>query len=216
MAVNPAKKLVFQLSMVICALLLSNFTVNLQGLFAVFGWEQLPQIIGALIEIFKWISFGWLASGIVQALLWPSLEKRSGHPVPKLLEDIVTSVIVFSIILSVSAFVLHAPLSSLIAGSSILAAVIGLAINPMLSDVFSGMALSVERAYNIGDWIEVENRSRPGGAIIGRVIEINWRATRLLTKTDEIIVIPNRAMARTKFINYSIPERYYGDEVRFL
>ena len=57
-------------------------------------------------------------------------------------------------------------------------------------------------------------RSRPGGAMIGRVIEINWRATRLLTKTDEIIVIPNSEMARTKFINYSIPERYYRDEVQ--
>jgi potassium efflux system protein len=214
MAVNGAKKLVFQLAMVIFALLLSHFKVNLQGLFAVFGWEKLPQVIGVLIEIFKWISFGWLAAGIIQTLLWPSLEKRSGHPVPKLLEDIVTSVIVFAIILSVSGFVLNAPLSSLIAGSSILAAVIGLAINPMLSDVFSGMALSVERAYNIGDWVEVENRSRPGGAMIGRVIEINWRATRLHTKTDQIIVIPNSEMARTKFINYSIPERQYREEVQ--
>ena len=45
MAVNP-KKLIFQIAMVICALLLINFKLNLQGLFAVFGWEQLPRIIG--------------------------------------------------------------------------------------------------------------------------------------------------------------------------
>ena len=142
------------------------------------------------------------------------LGKALGHPVPKLIVDIVTGAIVFAIILSVSAFVLNAPLSGLIAGSSILAAIIGLAINPMLADVFSGMALSVERAYNIGDWVEVENRSRPGGAMIGRVVEINWRATRLHSKTDQIIVIPNSEMARTKFINYSIPERHYREEVQ--
>ena len=214
MAVNNLKKLVFQIGAVLIALLLVHFEPNLQGLFTGFGWKKLPWIIGVLIEIFEWVSFGWLASGIIQTLLWPSLEKRSGHPVPKLIEDIVISLIVFAIILSISAFVLHAPLSGLIAGSSILAAVIGLAINPMLSDVFSGMALSVERAYNIGDWLEVENRSRPGGAMIGRVVEINWRATRLHTKIDQIIVIPNSEMARTKFINYSIPERHYREEVQ--
>ena len=142
------------------------------------------------------------------------MEKYSGYAVPKLLEDIVTSVIVFAVILSISAFVLDAPVSGLIAGSSILAAVIGLAINPMLADVFSGMALSVERAYNIGDWVEVENRSRPGGSLIGKVVEINWRATRLHTKSDQTIVIPNSEMARTKFINYSIPERHYREEVQ--
>ena len=214
MAANDPRKLVFQMVVVLCALLLVHFKSNLQGLFTVVGWEKLPWIIDALIEIFKWISFGWLASGIIQTLLWPGWEKRSGHPVPKLIVDIVTGAIVFAIILSVSAFVLNAPLSGLIAGSSILAAIIGLAINPMLADVFSGMALSVERAYNIGDWVEVENRSRPGGAMIGRVVEINWRATRLHSKTDQIIVIPNSEMARTKFINYSIPERHYREEVQ--
>jgi small-conductance mechanosensitive channel len=168
---------------VLCALLLVHFKSNLEGLFAVVGWGILPRILDALIEIFKWIAFGWLASGIIQTLLWPGLEKYSGHPVPKLLEDIVTAVIVFAIILSVSAFVLHAPLSGLIAGSSILAAIIGLAINPMLADVFSGMALSVERAYNIGDWLEVENRSRPGGSMIGRVVEINATASRWADKS---------------------------------
>ena len=214
MAVNYPKKLVFQIGLVLCALLLVHFKPNLQELFALVGWEKLPWILDVLIEIFKWITFGWLTSGIIQTLLWPGLEKHSGHAVPKLLQDIVTSAIVFTLILSVSAFVLHAPLSGLIAGSSILAAVIGLAINPMLSDVFSGMALSVERAYNVDDWVEVENRSRPGGSLIGKVVEINWRATRLQTKADQIIVIPNSEMARTKFINYSIPERYYRAEVQ--
>ncbi|MGA9755692.1 MAG: mechanosensitive ion channel family protein [Desulfobaccales bacterium] len=214
MAVNYPKKFVFQIGVVFCALLLLNFKAYLQGLITVFGWGKLPHLIGVLIEIFVWTSFGWLASGIIQSLLWSNLEKRLGHPVPKLLQDIVTATIGFTVILSVCGFVLHAPLSGLIAGSSVLAAVIGLAITRMISDVFSGVALSVERAYNIGDWMEVEMRSRPGGSMIGRVVEINWRATRLHTKADEIIVIPNSEMARTKFINYSIPERHYRAEVQ--
>ncbi len=214
MAVNYPKKLIFQIGVVLCALLLVNFKAQLQGLFLVVGWEKLPHIIGIFIDIFLWMAFGWLASGLIQTLLWPSLEKRLGHPVPKLLQDIITATIGFTIILSVCGFVFHAPLSGLIAGSSVLAAVIGLAITRMISDVFSGVALSVERAYNIGDWMEVEMHARPGGSMVGRVVEINWRATRLHTKADEIIVIPNSEMARTKFINYSIPERHYRAEVQ--
>ncbi len=214
MAVNRVRRLMVQFAAVLCALLLLSLEANLQRWFAVFGWEKVPRVISALIEIFAWTSLGWLTSGLVQALLWPSLEKRLGHPVPKLLQDIVTTTIIFTIILTICGFVLHAPLSGLIAGSSVLAAVIGLAITRMISDVFSGVALSVERAYNIGDWMEVEMRTRPGGAMIGKVVEINWRATRLHTKADEIVVIPNSEMARTKFINYSIPERHYREEVQ--
>jgi small-conductance mechanosensitive channel/CRP-like cAMP-binding protein len=214
MALNHPNKLVVQIGVVFCALLLVNFEANLQGLFKVSGWVKLPQIVGILIEIFAWIACGWLASGLVQALVWPGLAIRLGHPVPKLLQDIVTSAIIFAVIMSVCGFVFNAPLSGLIAGSSVLAAVIGLAITRMISDVFSGVALSVERAYNIGDWMEVEMRSRPSGSMIGKVVEINWRATRLHTKADEIIVIPNSEMGRTKFINFSIPERHYREEVQ--
>jgi len=131
-----------------------------------------------------------------------------------LLKNIVTAVIILTIALSIFGFVLNAPISGLIAGSSVLAAVIGLAVTRMIADVFSGVALSVERAYNLGDWLEIEMRSRPGSSMVGKVVEINWRATRLLTKADEIVVIPNSELARTKFINFSAPERHYRAEVQ--
>ena len=40
MAVNYPKKIVFQIGVVLCALLLVHFKSNLQGLFSVFGWEN--------------------------------------------------------------------------------------------------------------------------------------------------------------------------------
>ncbi|MBI4795964.1 MAG: mechanosensitive ion channel family protein [Deltaproteobacteria bacterium] len=211
---NRWKKLIIQIILVLCAVLLINFQTDLQGLFTSWGWEKLARVLNTLISIIAWISFGWLASGLIQTLLWPSLEKRLGYPPPKLLKNIVTSVIILTIALSIFGFVLNAPISGLIAGSSVLAAVIGLAVTRMIADVFSGVALSVERAYNLGDWLEIEMRSRPGSSMVGKVVEINWRATRLQTKADEIVVIPNSELARTKFINFSAPERHYRAEVQ--
>jgi len=214
MAGNQLKRLIIQIIMALSAVLLIIFQADLQGLFTSWGWEKLVRILTTFISIFAWISFGWLASGLIQTFLWPSLEKRLGYPPPKLLKSLVTSTIVLTIALSIFGFVLNAPISGLIAGSSVLAAVIGLAVTRMIADVFSGVALSVERSYNLGDWLEVEMRSRPGGSVAGKVVEINWRATRLQTKADEIVVIPNSELARTKFINFSAPERHYRAEVQ--
>jgi small-conductance mechanosensitive channel/CRP-like cAMP-binding protein len=211
---GPVKKIFIQITSVICALLLISFEANILGLFASLGLARLSPAIRTIINIFTWISFGWLATGLIQTYLWPSLEKRLGYAPPKLLQNIITSVIILTIILSIFGFVLNFPISGLIAGSSVLAAVIGLAITRMISDVFSGVALSLERSYNLGDWLEIEMRSRPGNAMVGKVVEINWRATRLHTKADEIIVIPNSELARAKFINFSVPERYYRAEVQ--
>ena len=207
------KKLIFQIVLVICAVLLVDFQDYFHKFLNSLGLEKLSQVIYLTISIFAWLAGGWLVSGLIQAFVWPSLEKRLGYPPPKLLKNIVTAVIILTIFLSIFGFVLNAPISGLIAGSSVLAAVIGLAVTRMISDVFSGVALSVERAYNLGDWLEIEMRSRPGSSIVGKVVEINWRATRLLTKADEIVVIPNSDLARTKFINFSAPERHYRAEV---
>lgn len=211
---NQIQKLFVQIFFVLCAVLLVNFQATLQGLFTSLGLAKIWHLVGTIISIFVWSSFGWLASGLIQTFVWPNMEKRLGYPPPKLLQNIVTSVIILTVALSVFGFVLNFPISGLIAGSSVLAAVIGLAVTRMISDVFSGVALSLERAYNLGDWVEIEMRSRPGGAVTGKVVEINWRATRLQTKADEIVVIPNSELARTKFINFSIPERHYRAEVQ--
>ena len=208
------KRLFIQIALVICAIGFIHYQADLAGLFAALGWQKLSRLTSATISIIAWFTFGWLASGLVQTFVWPYMERRLGYPPPKLLQNIVATVIILTIALSISGFVLNFPISGLIAGSSVLAAVIGLAVTRMISDVFSGVALSVERAYNLGDWVEIEMRSRPGGAMVGKVIEINWRATRLQTQANEVVVIPNSELARTKFINFSAPERHYRAEVQ--
>ncbi|MCL4504342.1 MAG: mechanosensitive ion channel family protein [Deltaproteobacteria bacterium] len=211
---SQTKKLLIQTILVVCAVLLLDFQTSLLKFLSGLGWATLAHLVDILINVFAWISFGWLTLGLIQTFVWPNLEKSLGYPPPKLLRNIVSSMIILTIVLSISGFVFHFPISGLIAGSSVLAAVIGLAVTRMISDVFSGVALSLERAYNLGDWLEIDMRSRPGGSMVGKVVEINWRATRLHTKADEIVVIPNSELARTRFINFSIPERHYRAEVQ--
>ena len=208
------KKLLIQIILVTCAVLLIDFQGRLLSFTRSLGLDKLTGTIEVTISIFAWVAGGWLVSGLIHTLVWPRVEKRLGYPPPKLLLNIITSVIILTIAMAIFGFVLNAPISGLVAGSSVVAAVIGLAVTRMIADVFSGVALSVERSYILGDWLEIEMRSRPGGFLAGQVVEVNWRATRLKTKADEIIVIPNSELARTKFINFSAPQRYYRAEVQ--
>lgn len=213
MVFKCSKKRILQVACVLIALALMHYESGIITAILAAGWEKTSRTLSSAIQIFAWFSFGWMTVGLTQVFVWDVLEKRSKHPIPKLLKDIVNASIFFVVILSVLALVFSAPISGLIAGSSVLAAVVGLAVTRMISDVFSGVALGIERAYNIGDWLEIEMKTRPSGFITGKVSEINWRATRLHTKADEIVVIPNSEMARMKFVNFSLPERHYRNQV---
>jgi small-conductance mechanosensitive channel/CRP-like cAMP-binding protein len=208
------KKFVLQLVLFIWALLLLDFQDRLLGFMASVGLDTLSRALEITISIFAWVAGGWALSGLIQTLVWPRLEKRLAYPPPKLLQNIVTAAIILTIAIAIFGFVLNAPISGIVAGSSVVAAVIGLAVTRMIADVFSGVALSVERSYVLGDWLEIEMRNRPGNSLVGQVVEVNWRATRLKTKADETVVIPNSELARTKFINFSAPQRYYRAEVQ--
>ena len=82
-------------------------------------------------------------------------------------------------------FVLGLSLQGLQATSGIIALVLGLALQSTLGDVFSGISLSIEKPYRVGDEILLE-----GGAE-GEVIEMNWRSTHLRNGANDIVIVPN-------------------------
>ncbi|MBC7908736.1 MAG: mechanosensitive ion channel family protein, partial [Rhodospirillaceae bacterium] len=87
-------------------------------------------------------------------------------------------------------------------------AVLGFALRGMIADVFSGIAINMEHPYRIGDWVQLE------GGLVGKVAEINWRATRLTTRDQLSVVVPNGVIAGAKVVNYSLPERHYRAQIK--
>lgn len=87
-------------------------------------------------------------------------------------------------------------ISSLYISTGALAAVIAFAMQQTLSDLFSGISLSVERPFKIGDLLELEDGN------MGEVRDLNWRATRLKAWDNSTLVIPNGALAKQTFRNH--------------
>jgi len=122
----------------------------------------------------------------------------------KLLSDLIAASTYVCSALAMLGFVFGLPLQGLVATSGVIAIVLGLALQSTLGDVFSGVSLSIEKPYRIGDEILLE-----GGAE-GEVIEMNWRATHLRNGANDVVVIPNSAIAKLRIQNHSSGNRRHS------
>ena len=73
------------------------------------------------------------------------------------------------------------------------------------SDFLHGLLLQYHRPFAPGDWVRL-------GSHYGLVRETGWRATRLVTRANENIQIPNALLAKDLIINYSVGD-LVADEV---
>ena len=107
--------------------------------------------------------------------------------------------------LAMMGFVFGLPLQGIVATSGVLAIVLGLALQNTLGDVFSGLSLSVEKPYDVGDAILLE------GGVEGDVIQINWRSTHLRNPQNDVVIVPHSSMAKMRIQNHTaLSARYNG------
>jgi len=161
--------------------------------------EDVPRNLLATVLGIAWWLFAARTATVVIGLV---LVARSGHT-GRLLQDVLGAVIFLVAIVAAAAYVLQLPVKGLLATSGVMAIVIGLALQSTLSDVFSGIVLNTTRPYQIGDSISIDGTE-------GKVIEIDWRATRLLTGNGSMAVIPNSVAAKAKLLNFSQPSDVHG------
>ena len=142
-----------------------------------------------------------LACAAVRLLIWATLELPGGlrwwSPPPKLLIQLLTlggwSLVTVLVVRESTRF----DLVGLVTTSAVLTAVIGLAAQEALKDLFSGLELQLDDDFTIGDWLEV-----PGG-LRGIVTSITWRDTTLRTMDGYLLVVPNSKLTSEIHTNRS-------------
>jgi MscS family membrane protein len=90
-------------------------------------------------------------------------------------------------------------LTPLLASAGIAGIVIGLAAKDTLGNFFGGISLFLDKPFKRGDWIVLSSGER------GRVVDIGLRSTRIVTRDDVLITVPNSVIISTKIINQSAP-----------
>jgi CRP-like cAMP-binding protein len=97
-------------------------------------------------------------------------------------------------------------LSAALTALGVTSLVISFALQDTLSGIASGFTLLADQPFAPGDWIESED-------VAGRVIDINWRATRIQDRNGDLIVIPNGQLANATITNYDQPSRLHRVKV---
>lgn len=168
------------------------------------GWlEQLitalPNVVVAILVI---VGFVFLAK-LFRKYSNRYLQKVHVKPtISKFLSQLIyLGVVVLGIMLALSAMELTKTVSSMLAGLGIIGLALGFAFQDTAANFMSGVFITFNQPYKIGDIIE----SKDGYE--GIVIDINLRVTKVRTFNGPIVHIPNRQLFQESFTNYTQLEK---------
>jgi small-conductance mechanosensitive channel len=158
--------------------------------------EGLTALLSKSARILWWTHLAWTIIGFIHIYVRLNRKPREAH----LILDMAVAAIYLGVTLSVMGFVFGLPITTLVTTSGVVALILGLALQNTLGDVFSGIALTLGKAYAIGDWVQLSDGTA------GRVTETNWRSTNLLTGLNNIVVLPNSLLAKQSLTSLSRPD----------
>ncbi len=126
--------------------------------------------------------------------------RRIHRAPPRIFRDL-TQAVVYVVVLLLTLRAIGVEPGSLLTTSALLTAVVGLALQDTLGNMVSGLALQMQRPFEVGDWIQFEEDAKK----IGQVTEVNWRAITLVTSDLVEVIVPNGLLAKAAIKNYSKP-----------
>jgi len=91
-------------------------------------------------------------------------------------------------------------LTGILATSGLITAIVGFALQPNLSNIFSGIFVNIEQPFKPHDWITIGDQT-------GKVIDVSWRSTRLRSFQNTEITIPNETVAKSIVTNWDRPDK---------
>ena len=151
-----------------------------------------------------------LIVALVDRYVWDLyFEKRRQTTIPHFLREVVAGIIFLIVLLLLLSYGYHAEaqLKGLLAGSGVLAIVLGFAGQNLFAGIIGGVAIQINRPYKLGDWLKV-------GDTFGEVREINWRSTRLCTNDDIYLDIPNNEIVKNTIVNLHYPTEIHAMRIR--
>lgn len=161
-------------------------------------WEQTLIRIMHSLSVIIWVVF----LSRFATLLLNRMARYSGrvsfiqHRTVTLFDNI-AKVVVFGAGLYLVFVIWRIDMTAWLASAGIAGIAVGFAAKDTLSNLFSGVFIIADAPYKVGDYIVLDNASR------GKVTNIGLRSTRILTRDDIEVTIPNSIIGNSMIINQS-------------
>ena len=152
--------------------------------------------------IYVIVQASYLGSRIVQELLeWyiENISKRTGSDLDDKLLPMarrIAPILVYAVGALIMLDVFGISITPMLAGLGIASIAVGLALQPTLGNLFSGMFMVSEGELNEDDFIELD------GGPSGFVVDVGWRSTKIRDRFNNLIMIPNSKLMESVMTNY--------------
>lgn len=160
-----------------------------------------PVVYGTLVRLAVAIVVligAYYVSRLVREVLARRVARRFQRPsiTRTVLRGIQTGIVVLGAVIALAALGLR--LSNVALSVGVFSAVLGIVLAPIVGSLINGLFVLSERAYEIGDMIEVRD-----SGMQGYIEDITLRYTKIFTLDNTFVVIPNGTMRERDVINYS-------------
>lgn len=158
----------------------------------------LLPLMGKTIAV---VVFFWVLLVLTRPALSKALQRsRMDAALVRFLVDSLYRWTVLVVALVMAAAQLGIDVGAAIAGLGVAGIAVGLAAQDSIANGIAGVVIFMDRPFTVGDWITVSETN-------GRVAEIKMRTTRIRTRQNTYMVVPNKHIVETVLINHSM----YGD-----
>ena len=156
----------------------------------IYGFKTLGVIIWmvALVRVSKIV---------LQQLAWGGGKHRLVKPQTLPLFDNLSKVIIVAVAGYVIFQIWGIDMTAWVASAGIVGLAVSFAAKDTLSNLFSGVFILADSPYKIGDYVVLDGNQR------GKVTHIGLRSTRLVTRDDVEVTVPNSIMGNSKITNQS-------------
>jgi len=162
------------------------------------GLREFTLSLLATFILFSWLRAGMRTARIVLELV------ASNHDRFEVVQE--RTIPVFSMAIKILLVGLAAYIFMLIwginptawlASAGVIGIAVGFAAKDTLANLFSGISIIADAPYKIGDYVVIDTGER------GKVTHVGMRSTRILTRDDVEVTIPNAVIANAKIVNES-------------
>ena len=133
--------------------------------------------------------------------------EKKGMEIPKFVREIFSALFFCAALLLVGMKIYDVQPSGALFTSTVVVGVVGWAMQDLLGNVISGVALQIGKPFKAGDWLIIDPHH-------AEVIEVNWRSTRLRTNDDTYLDVPNTSIVRSTVVNLSYPTHLHAMRMR--
>lgn len=157
-------------------------------------------IFSGTIVVFAYILYSVLNLIAVRFLKKVAMKTKSN--VDDSLLSLFNSIMNLALIIVVLLYILElwgVEIAPLLAGLGIAGLAVALAIQPTLSNIFSGASMVLDSSIRVGDLVYLDQNTK------GTIMKVGLRSTKILTFDNELIIIPNSKLAESSIQNVALP-----------